>query len=244
MCGRYTLSLPMDDLVEVFDVPPVTFYHEPRYNIAPTQLAPVVASDRQGVRMGLMRWGLVPSWAKDVSIGSRMINARAETLRSKPAFKEAVVARRCLVPADGFYEWVKEASGKVPYWIHDPDRAPLSLAGLWERWEGRSREGGGTGPGVMEPGRPEPVGRESGRSEPVYSFTIITVEPNDAVRPLHDRMPAIVAARERSTWLDRSVRTENALEILRPYEGELAAYPVSKLVNSPANDVAECIEPV
>jgi putative SOS response-associated peptidase YedK len=162
-----------------------------------------------------------------------MINARAETLRSKPAFKEAVVARRCLVPADGFYEWVKEASGKVPYWIHDPDRAPLSLAGLWERWEGGGREAG-----------PPDPGGEPGGTEPVYSFTIITVEPNDAVRPLHDRMPAIVAARERSTWLDRSVRTENALEILRPYEGELAAYPVSKLVNSPANDVAECIEPV
>ncbi len=219
MCGRYSLSTPMDDLVEVFDVPPVTFDHQPRYNIAPTQQAPVVASDRQGTRMGPMRWGLVPSWAKDVSIGSRMINARAETLRSKPAFKEAVVARRCLVPADGFYEWAKEASGKVPNWIHDPTRAPLALAGLWERWTG-------TG------------------SEPVFSFTIITVEPNDAVRPLHDRMPAIVPVGERATWLDKTVRTENALQILRPYEGELAAYPVSKLVNSPVNDVPECIEPV
>ena len=218
MCGRYTLSTPMDDLVEVFDVAPVTFDHEPRYNIAPTQYAPVVASDRRGTRMGLMRWGLVPSWAKDPSIGSRMINARAETLRSKPAFKEAVVARRCLVPADGFYEWVVEESGKVPYWIHASDRAPLSLAGLWERWEGRGQES-------------------------MYSFTIITVDPNEAVRPLHDRMPAIVPQSERATWLDKRVRTENALEILRPYEGELASYPVSTLVNSPANDVPECIEP-
>ena len=218
MCGRYTLSTPMDDLVEVFDVPPVNFDHEPRYNIAPTQEAPVVASDRRGIRMGLMRWGLVPSWADDPSIGSRMINARAETLRTKPSFKEAVVARRCLVPADGFYEWVREGSGKVPYWIHDPNRKPMSLAGLWERWQG-------------------------GGQEPVYSFTIITVAPNDAVRPLHDRMPAIVPGGERAIWLDKSVRTENALEILRPYEGELAAYAVSTLVNSPANDVPECIEP-
>ena len=218
MCGRYTLSTPMDDLVEVFDVPPVNFDHEPRYNIAPTQEAPVVASDRRGIRMGLMRWGLVPSWADHPSIGSRMINARAETLRTKPSFKEAVVARRCLVPADGFYEWVREGSGKVPYWIHDPNRKPMSLAGLWERWQG-------------------------GGQEPVYSFTIITVAPNDAVRPLHDRMPAIVPGGERAIWLDKSVRTENALEILRPYEGELAAYAVSTLVNSPANDVPECIEP-
>ena len=218
MCGRYTLSTPMDDLVEVFDVPPVTFDHEPRYNIAPTQMAPVVASDRRGIRMGLMRWGLVPSWTEDPSMGPRMINARAETLRTKPAFKEAVVARRCLVPADGFYEWVREGSGKVPYWIHDPNRAPMSLAGLWERWQGGGRE-------------------------PVYSFTIITVAPNEAVRPLHDRMPAIVPEGERATWLDKSVRIENVLEILRPYEGELAAHAVSTLVNSPANDVLECIEP-
>lgn len=218
MCGRYTLSTPMDDLVEVFDVPPVTFDHEPRYNIAPTQEAPVVASDRRGIRMGLMRWGLVPSWTEDPSMGPRMINARAETLRTKPAFKEAVVARRCLVPADGFYEWVREGSGKVPYWIHDPNRAPMSLAGLWERWQG-------------------------GGQEPVFSFTIITVAPNEAVRPLHDRMPAIVPEGERATWLDKSVRIENVLEILRPYEGELAAHAVSTLVNSPANDVLECIEP-
>ena len=219
MCGRYALATPLDDLVEVFDVSPVTFDHGPRYNIAPTQQAPVVASDRHGTRMGLMRWGLVPSWAKDVSIGSRMINARAETLRSKPAFQEAVVARRCLVPADGFYEWVKQGSGKVPHWIHDPSGALLALAGLWERWMG-------------------------GGPEPIHSFTIITVEPNEAIRPLHDRMPAIVAVGERATWLDKTVRTENALEILRPYEGELAAYPVSTLVNSPANDVRDCIEPL
>ena len=216
MCGRYALCTPLDELVEVFDVPPVDFGFPARYNIAPTQQAPVVASDRHGTRMGMMRWGLVPSWAKDLSIGSRMINARAETLRSKSAFKEAAAARRCLVPADGFYEWVKEGSGKVPHWIHDPSGALLSFAGLWERWNGSGQD-------------------------PVHSFTIITVDPNDAVRPLHDRMPAIVPAGERATWLDKTVRTENAMAILRPYEGELAAYPVSTLVNSPANDVADCI---
>ncbi len=220
MCGRYALCTPLDDLVEIFDVPPVDFGLDARYNIAPTQLAPVVASDRRGTRMGLMRWGLVPAWAKDISIGSRMINAQAETLRNKPAFREAAVARRCLVPADGFYEWVKEDSGKVPHWIHDPGGSPLAFAGLWERWTGGDTDGG---------------------TDPMHSFTIITVEPNEAVRPLHDRMPAIVAMGERVTWLDKTVRTENALEILRPYEGELAAYPVSTLVNSPANDTADCI---
>jgi len=219
MCGRYALCTPLDDLVEIFDVPPVDFGSEARYNIAPTQQVPVVAADRRGARMGLMRWGLVPSWVKDASIGSRMINARAETLRSKPAFRQAVVARRCLVPADGFYEWVREGPGKVPHWIYDPSGDPLAFAGLWERWQG-------------------------GGADPIHSFTIITVDPNEAVRPLHDRMPAIVPVGERVTWLDQTVRTENALEILRPHEGELAAYPVSTLVNSPANDVADCIAPV
>ena len=219
MCGRYSLSTPLDDLVEVFDVPPVTFAHGPRFNIAPTQQAPVVAADRQGTRMGLMRWGLVPSWAKGASIGSRMINAQAETIRSKPAFKEATVARRCLVPADGFYEWAKVGSGKVPHWIHDPTGVPLGFAGLWERWKGDG-------------------------SDPVYSFTIITVEPNETIRPLHDRMPAIVPLEERAIWLDKTMRTGDALAILRPYEGELEAYPVSTLVNSPANDMPECVQPV
>ncbi len=218
MCGRYTLSTPVDDLVKVFDVPPVTFDYEPRYNIAPTQETPVVASDRRGTRMGLMRWGLVPSRAREPSIGSRMINARAETLRTRPAFREAVVARRCLVPADGFYEWAREGSGTVPYWIHDPVRAPMSLARLWERWDGAGRE-------------------------PLYTFTIITVGPRERVRPLHDRMPAIVPEAKRATWLDKSAPTEDLLDILRPYEGRLAAYRVAALVNSAANDTPECIEP-
>ncbi len=219
MCGRYALSSPLGDLVEIFDVPPVEFDHGPRYNIAPTQMAPVVATDRRGTRMGLLRWGLVPSWADDRSIGSRMINARAETLRSKPAFKEAAVSRRCLVPADGFYEWAKEGGRKIPFWIHPPDGAPLSFAGLWERWK---RDG----------------------EEPVYSFTIITVDANDSIRHLHPRMPAIIPEENRHLWLDGSGPHQDALNLLTPFAGELDAYPVSTLVNSPANDVAECITPV
>ncbi len=219
MCGRYSLTTPEDDLVEVFDVPPVTFDYRARYNIAPTQDVPVVASDRRGTRLGLLRWGLVPAWADDPSIGSRMINARAESLLDKPAFKEAAAARRCLVPADGFYEWAKEGDHKVPYWIHAPGREPMGLAGIWERWHSR-------GP------------------EPVYSVAIITVDANDRIRHLHDRMPAIIPVADRTAWLDTGTPIGDALSLLEPYEGVLEAYPVSTLVNSPANDVPECIEPV
>ncbi len=219
MCGRYSLTTSEDHLVEVFDVPPVTFDYRARYNIAPSQDVPVVASDRHGTRLGLLRWGFVPAWADGSSIGSRMINARAESLLDKPAFKEAVVARRCLVPADGFYEWTKEGDRKVPYWIHAPDREPMGLAGIWERWH-------------------------RGGTEPVYSMAIITVDANEGIKHLHDRMPAIVPAADRKEWLDTETLIVNALSLLKPYEGALEAYPVSTLVNSPANDEPGCIEPV
>ena len=219
MCGRYSLTTPLDDLVEVFDVPPVTFDYHARYNIAPTQEVPVVASDRRGTRLGLLRWGFVPEWAEDPSIGSRMINARAESLIGKPAFKRAAASRRCLIPADGFYEWVAEGGRKVPYWIHRPGREPMGLAGVWERWQARG-------------------------AEPVYSMAIITVDANDQIKHLHDRMPAIVPAASRTAWLDTDTPTEDAIRLLKPYEGRLDAYPVSTLVNSPVNDLPECVEPV
>ena len=229
MGGRYSLAKPEDHLVEVFDVPPLTFDYRARYNIAPSQDVPVVASDRRGTRLGLLRWGLVPAWADDPSIGSRMINARAETLLTKPSFEAAAVARRCLVPADGFYEWAAEGGhgeggrgegeGKVPYWIHSPDREPMGFAGIWERWHHRG-------------------------TEPVFSMAIITVDANDQIRHLHDRMPAIVPAADRKVWLDTETPMADALRLLKPYERALEAHPVSTLVNRPANDVPECIEPV
>ena len=219
MCGRYSLSTPMDHLVEIFDVPPVAFDYQPRYNIAPTQDVPVVATDRQGTRLGLLRLGLVPAWADDPSIGSRMINARAETLLKKPAFKEATASRRCLVPADGFYEWTTEGGRKVPHWIHGPDREPMGFAGIWERWN-------------------------SGGQESIYSMAIITVDANEAIRHLHHRMPAILPASGWKTWLDAGTPVASAVSLLKPYEGALEAYPVSTRVNSYANDDPECIEPV
>ena len=177
MCGRYSLTTPEDHLVEVFDVPPVTFDYRARYNITPSQDVPVVASDGRGTRLGLLRWGFVPAWADPPATGARRINARAEGLLEKPSFKEAAVARRCLVPADGFYEWAKLGGRKVPYWIHSPDREPMRLAGIWERWD--------------------PGGRE-----PVYSMAIITVDANEGIKPLHHRMPAIVPVADRKAWLD------------------------------------------
>ncbi|GMR13345.1 MAG: SOS response-associated peptidase [Gemmatimonadota bacterium] len=219
MCGRYSLATPLDDLIEVFDVPPIDFAYRPRYNVAPTQAAPVVAAGERGTRMGLLRWGLVPFWAKDVGIGSRMINARAETLLEKPAFKRAIHARRCLVPADGFYEWYAGEYGKSPFWIHSPGRIPIAFAGLWERWDG-------------------------GEGEPLFTFTIITTEASPAVSGIHHRMPAILEGDARTRWLDRDRPGEEAVELLVPFEGELMAHEVSKIVNSPANDVPECRDPI
>jgi len=219
MCGRYSLTTPADHLIEVFGVPPVTFDYHPRYNIAPSQDVPVVASDRRGTRLALLRWGLVPAWADDPSIGLRMINARAETLLDKPAFKQAAVSRRCLVPADGFYEWTEEDGGKIPYWIHSLDREPMGLAGIWERWH-------------------------SGGAESVFSMAIITVDANEGIQHLHHRMPAIVPAPNRKVWLDAETPVADALSLLKPYGGVLEAYPVSTLVNSPANDEPGCIRPV
>jgi putative SOS response-associated peptidase YedK len=147
-----------------------------------------------------------------------MINARGETLLEKPAFREAVASRRCLVPADGFYEWAAEGGRKVPYWIHTPSREPMGFAGIWERWRRRG-------------------------AEPVYSVAIITVDANDRIKHLHDRMPAILPAAHQSAWLDGETPAGHAMGFLKPFEGALDAYAVSTLVNSPANDEPACIEP-
>lgn len=167
-----------------------------------------------------MRWGLIPRWAKDASIGNRLINARAETAAEKPSFREAFRRRRCLIPADGFYEWKKEADGKQPWLIRRMEGKGFAFGGLWERWNG-------------------PEG-------PVESFTILTTSPNATVGPLHDRMPVIVAPAAFDLWLDPEVDGPLLLEnILRPAPDDLLeAHPVSRLVNSPANDEPACIAPL
>lgn len=225
MCGRYTLTTPLGDLVEVFDVSHVAFEEwVPRFNIAPTQIAPVLIRGSEGDdRLGPMRWGLVPAWADDPTVGSRMINARAETARSKPAFRDAFRARRCLVPADGFYEWRKPPegrAGKTPFLIRDVDRRPFAMAGLWERW--RAPDG-----------------------DPLHTFTILTVEAPPWLRPIHGRTPAIVPPGHWPGWLGSGdpgwVPGEPEAEVGGP---RLEAVEVSSFVNRPGNDSPECAEPV
>jgi len=225
MCGRYTLTVPLSNLVDAFEVPPPEFDYLPRYNIAPTQEVPVVAQDEQGRRMGLLRWGLIPSWAKDPAMGSRLINARSETAAEKPAFRSAFQRRRCLVLADGFYEWKREGEGKggkpikTPYWIHMASREPFAFAGLWERW-----------------------GPEGG--PPLHTFTILTTEASSELSHIHPRMPVIIPPESREEWLDTSRDPVGLQRLFRPPpDSTLTAHPVSTLVNSPRNDVPSCIEP-
>jgi putative SOS response-associated peptidase YedK len=225
MCGRYTLSVPLSNLVDAFDVPPPDFDYRPRYNIAPTQDVPVVAQDERGRRMGLLRWGLIPSWAKDPAMGGRLINARSETVAEKPSFRSAFRRRRCLVPADGFFEWKKEEPlggkpTKTPFWIHQRERKPFTFAGLWERWE---PEGG----------------------PPIHTFTILTTDAASGIAHIHPRMPVILLPRAREVWLDAGSDPSSLQSLLRPYGLEdLQAHPVSTLVNSPRNDQPSCIEAV
>ena len=170
-----------------------------------------------------MRWGLVPSWAQDPSIGQRMINARAETLLEKPSFKQLVARRRCLVPADGFYEWRREGNRKVPMWIYLKNRVPFAFAGLWDYWR-------------------DPAGDKE-----LYSFTIITTEANALLRPIHNRMPVIYDKEMGRQWLEESFGDQPMIlaAVLRPWPSELMeAHDVSTLVNSPENDTAECIQSI
>lgn len=225
MCGRFTLTeLEPDVLTEVFDLSGALPRLEPRYNIAPSQPIATVIRDRtRGEnRMGFMRWGLIPSWAKDPRIGSKMINARGETVHEKPSFRAAFKRRRCLIIADGFYEWQKQGDSKQPVYITLQQDKPFAFAGLWEQWT--DRESGGE----------------------LTTCTIITTGPNDLVRPIHDRMPVILGREDYARWLRTDERDAEALlPLLRPYPAaQMTAWPVSRRVNSPANDDAALIEAV
>jgi putative SOS response-associated peptidase YedK len=216
MCGRYTLITDLRKVAESFGVAP-TLETQPRYNIAPTQNIVTILNDGSP-HLDLMRWGLIPAWAKDESIGSRMINARAETLTEKPSFRGLLRSRRCLVVADGFYEWRAEGKGKTPMYITLQDGQPFAFAGLWDLW--KSPDG-----------------------EPVQSCTIITTEPNELMASIHTRMPAILRPKAYEDWLNPQLRDEQVLtHLLKPYPAELMqARPVSKLVNNPRNEGAELL---
>lgn len=219
MCGRYTLTVTVKDLQEILPALEATEAILPRYNIAPTQPVAVVANDAP-TQLVTFRWGLIPRWAKDADIGSRLINARAETLAEKPSFRDAFKKRRCLVLADGFFEWKKPASGtkKQPYLVRLATGKPFAFAGLWEEW--RSPDG------------------------PLRTCTIVTTEPNEQMRQLHDRMPAILPREAYATWLAPGPKEPADLApLLGPSTQTLTLTPVSTKVNSPANDTPECIQP-
>lgn len=221
MCGRFTLAADPATIQAAFPWVAVPGEMTPRYNIAPTQPVAVIPNDGQN-RLDFFVWGLIPFWAKDPKIGSRMINARSETLAEKPSFKNAYRRRRCLVLADGFYEWHKAPGqrAKTPYYIQMESREPFAFGGLWETWH-------------------------NGDGSEIKSCTIITTEPNALVSRVHNRMPVVLAAEAYQDWLDPEEREPESLnDLLGPFPAEeMTAYPVSTLVNSPANDVPEVIEP-
>lgn len=223
MCGRFTLSSNLDDLQGRFGFEARDLEYRPSYNIAPTQQVMVVSVDPQygNRRAESMRWGLVPFWAKDLKIGARMINAQAETAATKPAFRAAFKKRRCLVLADGFFEWRKEGKEKIPTYIFQPSNTPFAFAGLWENW--RSPDG-----------------------ENVRSCTILTTTPNELIQPIHNRMPVILSQETEALWLDPMTEEQETLTPLlipAPAEG-LTTMVVSNLVNSFKNQGPECVEPV
>jgi putative SOS response-associated peptidase YedK len=218
MCGRYTLVTPAKKLAEEFSLDASSVDLPPNYNVAPTQGVAAVLSEGGERRLEILRWGLIPPWADDPQIGSRMINARAETAPEKPSFRRAFRERRCLIPADGFYEWKRTNGSKQPYYIHMKDERPFAFAGLWEGWNDNG------GPAIR-------------------SCTILTTGPNALVAGVHDRMPVILPAGSYDAWLDPEAERDELAALLAPYpEDEMEAYPVSRFVNSPSNNDPRCIE--
>lgn len=217
MCGRYSFSHSKDKIEKRFDLK-VTEPWKPRYNIAPTQVAPVITNRNPG-EMSFFRWGLIPNWSLNDSVAPNLINARAETIFSKAPFKHAIHSTRCLVPADGFFEWRKEGKLKVPYRITLNSDEAFSFAGVWDSWE------------IPDNG------------EIINTFTIVTTAANELMRELHDRMPVILPKELESAWLDNSLGEKEINELLKPFDGRLMNYyKVNKIVNSTDYDIPECIQ--
>ena len=223
MCGRYTRKEELSRLADVLRIllPPDL---KPRYNIAPGQMVPAVRNHAEGGREFVMlKWGLIPSWAKDPSIGYKMINARTETVAEKPSFRKSFKHQRCLILADGFYEWKREGKAKQPYYIHFKDSRPCAFAGLWERWEDKQKA-----------------------DTVIESCTIITCGANQVMEPIHHRMPVILEEKDYDVWLDPLNKgTEVLTKLLQPYQpDDLEAYPVSTIVNNPRNNSVACVKPL
>ncbi|ELZ53736.1 MULTISPECIES: SOS response-associated peptidase [Halorubrum] len=247
MCGRYTLFTPTDDLEDRFDAD--FGGHEPSYNCAPGQSLPVITDDDPS-EATRMEWGLTPSWADE---SFDLINARAETVREKRSFADAFERRRCLVPADGFYEWVdggrpgdggRGGPGKTPYRVAFEDDRPFAMAGIYERWEPPTPETTQTGLDAFGGGGgSDGEGDEGDESDAIETFSIVTTEPNDLVADLHHRMAVILDPSEEGAWLRGS--PDEAAALLDPHPSDdLTAHPVSTRVNSPSVDAPDLIEPV
>ncbi|WP_419887967.1 SOS response-associated peptidase [Neobacillus niacini] len=224
MCGRFTLTATVDQLIDRFDIENFLLEEEyfPSYNVAPSQSVLAVINDGSRNKMGFLRWGLIPPWAKDMSIGYKMINARAETLTEKPSFQNAYQKKRCLIVADSFYEWKKlDHKTKIPMRIKLKSNDLFAMAGVWEKWK-------------------SPDGKS------IYSCSVITTSPNELVQDIHDRMPVILKPEDEKYWLDPSITDTTKLNpLLKPLDHTIMeSYEVSSLVNSPKNNSIELIQKI
>ena len=217
MCGRFTLTVDPADLRDMLELGEIPAGLQPRYNIAPTQPVAVVTS-AQDRKVELFQWGLIPSWSKDPSMAGRMINARAETLPEKPAYRVPFARKRCLILADGFFEWKQLDKGKQPFFIQLQSREPFAFAGLWDQWT-------------------SPQGDER------RTCSIVTCEPNELMAEIHNRMPVMLDRAAMWEWLDPEAQPIALRALLVPYAGAMKAYPVSKLVNKPEIDSPDCLKP-
>lgn len=218
MCGRYSLTKSINEIARHFRLKVANLELTPRFNVAPTQVLPVVVGGPSDLELRPMRWGLVPSWAKEESVGNRMINARAETVAEKPSFRSSFKTKRCLVPCDGFYEWVPGGDGKTPHYIRMKTGDLFAFAGLWAKWE----KDGST----------------------LFSYTIITTQASSFLKPLHDRMPVVLLSEQYDAWMQTETTADTLHALLHPLEEDLLEFfPVSKAVNSPKNDSPGLLTP-
>lgn len=218
MCGRYSLSKPLKSIAEHFSIRLSLPHFQERYNIAPSQMAPVILPIQGRRELQEMRWGLIPAWAKDIETGYRMINARAETIAEKPSFKRSFETKRCLVAADGFFEWQPSGNDKIPHYIFLKSRELFVFAGIWSEWKHKE--------------------------ELIRSFSIITTSANSKLRSIHERMPVILPPKYYDTWLAPDSNPQTLHRLLSPYPSEeMECHIISKMINSPKNDCPECLTP-
>ena len=218
MCGRKTLTKGKIEIIQEMLVDDWNDDWIPSHNIAPTQNTPILLfNEKRFVKN--MRWGLVPFWAKDLKMGSRLINARVETLPEKPSFRNLLTSNRCVVITDGYYEWMQTGDGKIPYHIRHPQKNILPMAGLWDKWiDDNNKE--------------------------YHTYTVITTEPAHPIAHIHNRMPVILNDDGIDHWINSNTSAELAISYLTPFENELKFYPVSSFVNSPRNNSESCIQPL